>query len=92
MRLSSTQKDILFILYAMEDKGNVSPVPGMKILEIINNGRNTDIYDTNFRTSCHKLNANGMIEKYRSSQSLNLAWRLSDEGRAKAIEIYNNRR
>lgn len=55
MRLSSTQKDILFILYAIEVGGKVEPVPGMKMLSMINSARQSCIHGTNFRTSCHTL-------------------------------------
>ena len=90
MRISSIQSDILFILFLVEMKGNVNPMPSMKILELINKNRAALVADTNFRTSCHKLNEYKMIDKYRSS-SLKLAWRLSDEGRAKAEKIYTKR-
>jgi hypothetical protein len=91
MRLSSIQKDILFLLFAIEQKGNVQPVPGMTVLKMINGSRSSEIFDTNFRVSCHKLNEHQLIEKYRSPQSLKLAWGLSETGRTKAIEIYNSR-
>lgn len=91
MRLSATQKDILFILYAIEQKGNRNPVPSMSILKMINGSRSSEIFDTNFRASCHKLNKHKMIEKYRSQSSLKLAWSLSEIGRRKATEIFEMR-
>lgn len=39
MRLSSIQKDILFILYAIEQKGCAEPVPSMSVLNMINGSR-----------------------------------------------------
>lgn len=90
MRLSSTQKDTLFILYAIEQKGNTNPMPNMTILNMINSSRSSEIFDTNFRASCHKLNDNNMIDKYRSS-SLKLAWALTVTGRKKASEIYKSK-
>ncbi|MFZ6787307.1 chromosome segregation protein ParM, partial [Klebsiella pneumoniae] len=32
MRLSSTQKDVLFILYAIEAGGKAEPVPGLSLI------------------------------------------------------------
>ncbi len=83
MRLSSTQKDVLFILYAIEAGGKAEPVPGVKILEMINSARQSGIHGTNFRTSCHTLVENGLLNKYRNA-SLKLAFRLTDDGRERA--------
>ena len=91
MRLSSIQKDILFLLFAIEQKGNVQPVPGVTVMKMVNGSRTSEIFDSNFRVSCHKLNEHQLIEKYRSPQSLKLAWGLSELGRQKANEIYNIR-
>ena len=91
MRLSAVQKDILFILYAVEQKGNTHPVPGMNILEMVNKSRSSNVADTNFRTSCHTLNEHQMIVKFRSQSSLKLAWTLSAGGREKAKELYDRR-
>jgi len=90
MRLSSTQKDILLLLYAIENNGNQKPVPNMLILNMINRERGLAIEGSNFRASCHKLNENNMINRYRST-SLKLAWLLTDEGREKARVIFNER-
>lgn len=90
MRLSATQKDILFVLFAIENSGNTSPVPSINIFNMINGSRSIEIFDSNFRASCHKLNDNNLIGKYRS-QSLKLAWSLSESGRTKASEIFNKR-
>ncbi|EBD8899352.1 chromosome segregation protein ParM [Salmonella enterica] len=90
MRLSSTQKDVLFILYAIEAGGKAEPVPGVKILDMINSARQSGIHGTNFRTSCHTLVENGLLNKYRNA-SLKLAFRLTDDGRERAGEIYRKR-
>lgn len=90
MRLSAIQKDVLFILYAIEQKGNSLPVPSVIVLNMLNKSRTADVFDSNFRASCHKLNEHKMIDKYRS-QSLKLAWGLSELGRNKAAEIYQTR-
>lgn len=86
MRLSSTQKDVLFILYAIEAGGKAEPVPGVKILEMINSARQSGIHGTNFRTSCHTLVENGLLNKYRNA-SLKLAFRLTDDGRERRRDI-----
>ncbi|MBQ4839821.1 chromosome segregation protein ParM [Pseudoalteromonas luteoviolacea] len=90
MRLSAIQKDVLFILYAIEQKGNSKPVPSVVVWNMINKSRTSDVFDTNFRASCHKLSEHKMIDKYRS-HSLKLAWSLSELGRNKAAEIYRAR-
>ena len=92
MILSSIQKDTLFVLFAIEQKGITEPIPSMTILNMINSSRVLDIFDTNFRASCHKLNEHGYIEKYRSSASLKLAWCLTDVGRNKASDIFKDRK
>lgn len=90
MRLSKIQKDILFVLFALEQKGKQDPVTGMNLLSIINKGSSSELYDTNFRTSCHTLNTNKLVNKYRTS-SLKLAWALTEAGRAIACIIFNER-
>jgi len=76
MRISTIQKDILFVLYALEQKGTQAPVGGINLLLMINKSRTSELFDTNFRTSCHTLNDNNLSDKYRSS-SLKLAWVIS---------------
>ncbi len=90
MRLSATQKDVLYILFCIEARGRFDPVPGMTLLEILNRTRSTEVHDTNFRTSCHTLVTNGLLSKYRSS-SLLLAFTLTADGREKAKDIYQTR-
>jgi len=90
VRLSKIQKDILFVLFALEQKGKQEPVTGMNLLSIINKGSSSELYDTNFRTSCHTLNSNKLVNKYRTS-SLKLAWTLTEAGRAIACIIFNER-
>ena len=90
MRLSKIQKDILFVLFALEQNGKQEPVTGMNILSIINSVSAVELYDTNFRTSCHTLNSNKLLNKYRTS-SLKLAWTLTEAGREFACNIFNER-
>ncbi len=90
MRISKIQQDILFVLYIIEKQGNDKPVAGMNLLNVINKSRSSELFDTNFRTSCHKLNDNNLLDKYRSS-SLKLAWALTEKGRALASNIFNER-
>ena len=85
MRLS-----VLYILFSIEARGRFDPVPGMKLLGMLNLTRSSEIHDTNFRTSCHTLVANGLLSKYRSS-SLMLAFTLTADGREKAKDIYQTR-
>jgi len=63
----------------------------MSILNMINASRSSLIADTNFRVSCHTLNDNGMVEKYRCPTSFKLSWDLSQLGREKAIVIFKNK-
>lgn len=91
MRLSTIQQDILFILYAIEQKGYKEPVPSMNVLNMINASRTSLIADTNFRASCHTLNDNGMVEKFRCPTSLKLSWSLSETGRIKASEVFESK-
>lgn len=90
MRLSEIQKNILFVLFAIEKNGSAKPVLGMELLRLINKGNAVDLYDSNFRVSCHTLNSNELLHKYRTS-SLKLAWSLTDAGRKCASVIYNER-
>lgn len=90
MRLSATQKDVLYILFSIEARGRFDPVPGMKLLELLNLTRSSEVHDKNFRTSCHTLVTNGLLDKYRSS-TLMLAFKLTADGREKANEIYQAR-
>lgn len=87
LRISSIQKDVLFMLYTIKQKGSDAPVPSMTLLNMITSSRGIDIDDRNFRTSCHKLKGHGFIELYRSKH-LKLAWSLTPEGEAKAKPIY----
>ncbi|KZX00058.1 chromosome segregation protein ParM [Pseudoalteromonas luteoviolacea] len=90
MRLSANQKDVLFVLLAVEQKGNSNPVQSTVLLKLINSSRSSDIFASNLRESCHTLNGNGLINKYRSS-SLKLAWKLTDKGREIASKVYKSK-
>lgn len=90
MRLSAIQKDVLFVLFAIRTKGKVGPVPSMSLLGMINRGRSTEVFPSNFRTSCHTLAENGLLGKYRDEQ-LNLGFSLTDEGAELGSQIYRER-
>ena len=90
MRLSAIQKDVLYILFSIEARRRFDPVPGMKLLEMLNLTRSKEINDRNFRISCHTLVTHGLLSKYRSS-TLMLAFTLTTDGRDKAKEIYQAR-
>ena len=89
MRLSFIQKDVLFLLYAIEQKGGTKPVGSMSLLTIINDSRNSAIADKNFRPSCHKLVDNGLLELHRG-KALKLHWKLTSTGRERAEAIYHD--
>lgn len=90
IRLSHIQKDVLMLLYAIKQKGSDAPVPSMKLLDLINDSRNSDVEDRNFRTSCHKLKGHGLVALHRSKH-LRLAWTLTDIGQETAAPIFNER-
>ncbi|EBG2148401.1 chromosome segregation protein ParM [Salmonella enterica] len=90
MRVSSIQKDLLFVLYAIEQNGRATPVEGRKILEMLNRNRVRDLHSSNFRASCHTLAKHGLISIYRN-RSLMIALSLTNEGRGPAMEIYEER-
>lgn len=87
MRISTLQADTLFVLYAIEQRGVVTPIPGVKLRDMVNASRSPAVYPANFRASCHTLVDHGLVEKYRGG-SLQLAFRLTDAGRERAREIY----
>ena len=91
MRLSSIQRDVLFTLFAIEQKGYKEPVDSMAVFSMINSSRTSEIFDTNFRASHNKLHEHNLIEKYRSPSSLKLSWGLSETGRVKASEVFKNK-
>ena len=90
IRISATQKDVLFVLYAIEIKGIKEPIPSTKIFTMLNSSRSNKIFDTNFRTSCHTLASNEFIYKLRD-QSLKLAYKLTAKGRQTAESIFKER-
>ncbi|MBY0419380.1 MAG: chromosome segregation protein ParM [Pararheinheimera sp.] len=89
-RLSKLQKNTLFILYALQQRGKRDPIPGVDILAMINKGRELKVFPPNFRASCHTLVANQLIRKYRSD-SLQLAFTLTEAGQEPAEREYKER-
>ena len=90
MRLSAIQKDVLFVLYALTEKGHRGPVSGMKLLELINSQRMAEIHASNFRISCNTLVGHTLLNRYRNS-SLQLAFTLTEKGREVGKELYQQR-
>ena len=90
MRLSAIQKDVLFVLYALEVKGQQGPVPGMKLLKLINGQRMDEIHASNFRISCNTLVGHTLLNRYRNS-SLQLAFTLTEKGREAGGKLYLQR-
>lgn len=90
MRLSATQKDTLFVLYALELGGKTDPAPAVDLLKLVNKGRDVPVFSSNFRASCDIMKNNSLLSKYRS-QSLQSAFRLTEKGRELAKAIYEQR-
>lgn len=89
-RLSALQKNTLFILYVLQQRGKRDPIPGIDILAMINKGREQKVFPQNFRASCHTLVENQLISKFRSS-SLQLAFTLAEAGEEPAEREYKER-
>ncbi|UTM60478.1 chromosome segregation protein ParM (plasmid) [Photobacterium sp. CCB-ST2H9] len=83
MRISSPQKDALFVLLLIEEKGENDPFPATDLLMTVNKIRpwNKQVDASNFTRSCHKLAENGFVHRFRHPQSLRLAFKLTDLGR-----------
>lgn len=90
MRLSSVQKDVLFVLLATRKKGRNAPVPAVDLLDIVNRGRSTEVFQSNFLTSCHTQVKNGYLHQYRN-RSMKLAFSLTELGVVEAEKIYQER-
>lgn len=89
MRISKNQQDVLFLLYAIEQrKGHRYFVTVTKLFSMVSNNRNKILYPNHFRTSCHTLHKNGYIEQHRDT-GLKLSYALTEQGRLMAFEIYN---
>ncbi|MGL4448065.1 MAG: hypothetical protein ACRDCT_08170 [Shewanella sp.] len=93
MRLSQTQKAALTVLLllqrAQEQRGDTQrPIMATDLLKIINDTRDTPVFGSNFRAGMHTLHQHGLVRQWRT-RSLALAYRLSDIGYTKAIEITN---
>ena len=81
MRLSKTQKGILFVLYAIEVKQQQrQPVLAVNLLRMINSTREKLVEGSNFRIGAHKLTDNGLTRQYRT-HSLKLGFILTEAGR-----------
>lgn len=90
MRLSATQKDVLFVLYGMQLREMDRIVQGMQLLALLNNNRGSDIHASNFRTSCNTLVEHGLLRRYRNS-ALKLAFSLTETGAETGNKLYDER-
>lgn len=90
MRLSRTQKDVLFVLFAARKKGQNAPIPAVDLLDIVNRGRSPEVFQSNFLTSCHTQVDNGYLHRYRN-RSMKLAFGLTELGVIEAEKIYQER-
>lgn len=91
MRLSSTQKDLLFVLHAIRERNpDQTVIPAVRLHEMLAKNRQKTLFTTNFRTSCHTLHRHGLLNKYRNA-SMKLAFGLSEKGAEVARGIYEER-
>jgi len=90
MRISAIQKDILFVLYALKNRGHTSSVAGTRLLSLINSQRGQDIHSSNFRASCHTMAVHGLVV-LSYSKSLKLLVGLGVDGHIIGSEIYEAR-
>lgn len=91
MRLSSIQKNVLFVLFAIEQRnGKGTYVKCAALNSILNNSRTNPIIPNNFRVSCHTLVENGLLISNREG-NLELLFALSDDGRLIANKIHIER-
>lgn len=89
MRISRNQRDVLFLLYAIEQKkGHQHFVTATALFSMISRNRSATLYPNHLRTSCHTLHKNGFVEQYRD-EKLKLSYALTEQGRLAASMIYN---
>lgn len=87
MRLSSIQKTVLFVLFAIEQRmGQQTYVESPALNSMINNNRDHAVLPNNFRVSCHKLKNNGLLVSERA-ENLVIKFALSDAGRLIAKKL-----
>ena len=89
-RLSSIQSDVLFVLYGIEQRVNISQIHATRIRALLNNNRRSDVHASNFRCSCRTLSSRELLtlvhdEKFR------LLLSLTEKGRAMAATLYADR-
>lgn len=78
---------------ALESRGAEMPFPSMSLYPLlVNTWRKMTPPDTgNFRKSAKLLVKNGYLELYRDSQSLQMAFKLTDKGREQAMKCLDKR-
>lgn len=89
-RLSALQKNTLFLLYGIHQRQGVSPVPGRKLLAIINknSGTGVNVHSNNFNASCRTLSRHGIISIFR--ERIYLAFQLTEAGLTLAQEMFSD--
>lgn len=60
MRVSAVQKDILFVLYQLELRGFLKPIPATDILTMLNKSRVTEVF--------------GQTLGYLATNSMRMVW------------------
>lgn len=90
-RFSSIQKNTLFLLYVLEEKGHTGPVAATELLRMQNDYAATHtIHRNNFGTSCSRLVMTGHLKKF-ISKGLRMSYGLSELGREKARDIHKEK-
>lgn len=90
MRLSSIQKDTLFILHAFRLKGRVAGIRQTALFNIVRANRSVEIFPNNYSLSCRTLAKNGLVILERD-ESLRLYLTLTESGAKVAEDIYEAR-
>ena len=72
MRVSAIQKDLLFVLFAIEARGAAGPVPGVRLLKMINASRSAEVFPANFRASCHTLVDHGLLRLHEGDMVMDM--------------------
>lgn len=91
MRISEIQRNVLFMLFAIEQRGNKAAIPNAALYSAVSSNSAYPLQPQNFRASCHTMQGHQLVTKYRLGSTVRVAWRLTDTGRALAETIFNER-
>ena len=90
IRLSKNQKDVLFVLAALESNRHLGTVPLARVRDMIATSRDSVPDASNFRKGVHTLAERGSVELGRL-KNLSLSIALTRSGRHQAAKIYRER-